>query len=219
MLLVALPVTAVAVIRAPQTDAGMACGSQYSYAGLSHGHVGRAVRATITPLARPQVDWGHVAAWIGVGGPGLGPNGTDAWIQVGFSGFYGGVSKLYYEVARPGHAPRYFEIDADVAIGRPRRLAVGEIRGRRNWWQVWVDGARVGEPVHLPGSHRRWAPIATTESWNAGKGGCNRFAYRFERVAIDTRLALWKNIAPGTVFRSPGYALNRRPAGFVASGG
>ena len=215
--LVALAAALLAAVSvAPsRSDARVTCASSYSYAGLSHGGTARAVRATITPLARPQVHWGHVAAWVGVGGHGLGARGSDAWIQVGFSGFYGGVSKLYYEVARPGAAPRYFDIDAAPTLGQPRRVEVAELAGRPNWWQVAVDGRVVGDAVHLPGSHGRWQPTATTESWNAGKGSCNRFSYRFEGVTVATRRG-WRKLTPGTVFQDPGYALRRRGWGFTA---
>lgn len=204
-----------AAVTPASTEAGVACASPYSYAGIANGATGSAVRATITPLAPPKVHWGHVAGWIGVGGPKMGANGSDAWIQVGFSGFYGGVTKLYYEVMRPGKAPRYYDVDTEPEIGVPRQLEVAEVRGHPNWWQVRVDGKAVGEAVKLPGSHGRWAPMATAESWNAGQGRCNTFSYRFERVAIATRRG-WKAIAPGTIFRSPGYAIKRRPGGFVA---
>ena len=40
--------------------------------------------ATVTMTTGPRVAGGHVAAWVGVGGVGLGPNGTDQWLQVGF---------------------------------------------------------------------------------------------------------------------------------------
>ena len=214
-LAIAAAIAAGSVVAAPRSGAAVACASSYSYVGIAHGAPGRAVRATITPLAAPQVHWGHVAAWVGVGGPNQGANGSDAWIQVGFSGFYGGVTKLYYEVARPGAPPRYYEIDATPEIGVPRTLAVAEVAGHPSWWQVSVDGKPVGGPVRLPGSHGRWAPIATAESWNAGQARCNRFSYRFEGVAVATRRG-WRTLTPGTVFRSPGYTLKRRAAGFVA---
>lgn len=205
-----------AVAAAPRSQAGVACTSSYSYAGLADGAPGRAVTATITPLAPPQVAWGHVAAWIGVGGPRMGPKHTDAWIQVGFSGFYGGVTKLYYEVARPGVAPRYYELDAAPVIGQPRRLAISEIRGHRSWWQISVDGKAVAPAVHLAGSHLRWSPMATAESWNAGQGRCNKFSYRFEGVSVATRRG-WRKLTPGTIFQSPGYAVRRSGASFTAA--
>ncbi|HEX3055633.1 MAG TPA: hypothetical protein VHP82_05775, partial [Gaiellaceae bacterium] len=35
------------------------------------------------------------------------------------------------------------------------------------------------------GSHDRWAPIATAESWDGGTSGqCNGFLYRFDTVSI-----------------------------------
>ena len=73
-----------------------------------------------------------------------GPNGTDEWIQVGYSGYSWEESTLYYEVTRPNHYPRYTAVrtvqpgeshgvmrhrDAQAQElvarlgGRPRRLA------------------------------------------------------------------------------------------------
>src|SRR6266536_6298283 len=47
----------------------------------------------------PKVRDGHIAGWVGVGGVGEGPDGTDAWIQVGLSAFRGDwTSRMYYEV-------------------------------------------------------------------------------------------------------------------------
>ena len=52
-------------------------------------------------------------------------------------------------------------------------------------WRVWVNGSPASQPIYLPGSHGRWAPIATAESWDGGTGGtCNGFLYRFHRVSI-----------------------------------
>jgi hypothetical protein len=37
----------------------------------------------------------------------------------------------------------------------------------------------------MPGSHDRWAPIATAESWDGGTSAqCNGFLYRFDTVSI-----------------------------------
>lgn len=198
------------------------CGSStYSYAGLANAGAGHGVKATITALSLPQVEWGHVAGWVGVGGPGMGPNGEDEWIQVGFSGFQGSGTKLYYEVTRPGASPTYTEVESEVPVGAPRRLAVLEIAGRSDWWRVWVDGEPVSEPVHLPGSHGTWTPMATAESWNAGKAACNRFSYRFDQVMVARRAGGgWRVLSPGHTFEDPGYrVLRREPAGFLATVG
>src|ERR1035437_8917288 len=74
----------------------------YAYAGVEGLETTSGISATITELAEPQVLDGHVAAWVGVGGQGLGPNYTDEWLQVGISEQYGEPSQLYYEAVLPG---------------------------------------------------------------------------------------------------------------------
>jgi hypothetical protein len=204
-------------LTATSSNAGGGCPSTYAYAGLAHGSSAYGVQATLTAVSRPRVRWGHVAGWVGVGGRGMGANGSDAWIQVGFSGFYGGDSALYYEVARPGHAPYYTEIDGRVEPGETHRVAVVEVPGHHDWWRVHVDGRIVGTPVHLPGSHSRWTPMAVAESWNAGRATCNGFEYRFQRVLVRQG-GEWRVMAPGTIFQDQGYRFLRRPTGFVATG-
>jgi hypothetical protein len=163
-----------------------ACGSAgYSYAGISSRTPVYGVGATITALAAPAVQNGHVAGWVGVGGPGLGPHGSSEWIQVGYSGFPGlHVGSLYYEVATPGAAPRYHEISSSVNIGAKHRLAVLEVGNHHNWWRVWVDGRIASPAFHLPGSHGAWKGIATAENWGGGMRACNEYSYRFDRVRV-----------------------------------
>ena len=51
-------------------------------------------------LDTPAVTGGssHVAGWVGVGGPGLGPHGADEWLQVGLATFGDtNEGRLYYE--------------------------------------------------------------------------------------------------------------------------
>ena len=193
------------------------CGKTYSYAGFVSARAGHGISATLEALSAPRVRWGHVAGWVGVGGPGAGPNGETEWIQVGFSGFYGGASKLYYEVTLPGRSPRYTELDAEIHPGESHRIGVVEMRARPNVWRVWVDGRPVTGGFYLPGSHGRWQPMATAESWNAGMGACNGFAYRFSRVKVATRSGGWRGFAPGYELEDPGYAVWRTAAGFVAA--
>jgi hypothetical protein len=195
------------------------CKATYSYAGLVNADPGHGIRATVRALGLPGVEWGHVGAWVGVGGPGLGPNGEDAWIQVGLSGFAGSSNKLYFEVTRPGSSPAYTELDAEVRPGEPRRIAVLETADRRDHWRVWVDGRVVSDAVYLPGSHGSWAPMAIAESWNGGRATCNRYSYRFDRVMVARGPGgLWRPLAAGTTFEDPGYrVVLRRPAGFLAS--
>ena len=198
-------------------DAAPDCSKPYSYAGLVSMRKGHGIRATITQVTTPNVTWGHVAAWVGVGGRGAGPRGETEWIQVGMNGLYGGDARVYYEVTLPGRAPSYTEVDMEVRAGDSHRVAVAEVAGRRDVWAVRVDGTRVGDTFHLPGSHGRWQPMAMAESWNAGLRSCNRFAYRFSRIAVATRQRSWRRFEPGDRLEDPGYRVRRTPAGFVAS--
>jgi hypothetical protein len=187
---VAAAALAAAAAFAAPASAALWCDGEsesYAYAGVVDLQRAHGIVATVTALSVPSVQWGHVAGWVGLGGPTAGPNGEAEWIQVGYSGFYGGATKLYYEIAVPGSAPRYYEVDGSVGVGERHRVAVLEMGRRPNWWRVWVDGRPVSDPVYLPGSHRAWQPMAIGETWNAGRPACNSFAYRFGRVRIATR--------------------------------
>jgi hypothetical protein len=180
--------TAVVSALAFATAASAACdsgGSDYSYAGLAAGRPAFGVGATLTALPGFDVEAGHVAGWVGVGGPRLGPHGTDEWIQVGLSTLPGSSGgELYFELAVPNAAPVYHSLLPSLIAGRSVRVAVLEMRQRTNWWRVWVDGRAVTKPILLPSSHGRWSPIATGESWDGGTGDCNDFLYSFHRVSI-----------------------------------
>jgi hypothetical protein len=179
-----LPLTATAfLLGAPIAHA---CGpTGYSYAGVTSQARVHGVSATVTSLAAPAVQNGHVAGWVGVGGPGLGPHGSSEWIQVGYSGFPGlSVGSLYYEVALPGAAPTYHEVLSTVRPGARHRVAVLELSRHPNWWRVWVDGRRAGKAYRLPGSHGAWRGVATAESWGGGMRACNEYSYRFQRVSV-----------------------------------
>jgi hypothetical protein len=182
---------AVALVGAATTaSAGRACLSKtraggYSYAGHQATHRGHGVRATITLTRVPAVDAGHVAGWVGVGGPGQGANGGDSWIQAGIASTPGTKPFVYAEITREGRKPKFILVEERVPVGRSHRVSVLEVSGRPGWWRVWVDGWAVTAPVHMRGSSGRWAPIATAESWNAGRPACNAFGFRFERVSVS----------------------------------
>jgi hypothetical protein len=179
-----------ALIGAATTaSAGRACLNTreggYSYAGHQATYRGHGVRATIVLTDTPAVEAGHVAGWVGVGGPGQGANGGDAWIQAGIASMPGVDPFIYAEITREGRDPRFVLIEQGVPIGRSHRLAVLEMSGRPGWWRIWLDGQAVTQPVRMRGSSGRWAPIATAESWNAGMAACNAFGFRFERVSVS----------------------------------
>lgn len=185
----------------------------YTYAGHQATRKGHGVRATISAVREPDVVAGHVAGWIGLGGPGLGPNGTDMWIQVGLASVNGVGTFLYAEIARPGRTPRFVLLENDVPLGESRRLAVLEMSRRPERWRIWVDGKPVTKPIHLRGSAERWAPIATAESWDGGQRTCNSFAFRFERVSVSHgRGGSWFAFRPAYHFRDGDYKLRQLAA-------
>ena len=175
--------TATAGSRACGTD--VAGNGGYTYAGHQASYRGHGVRATITPTSALHVQAGHVSGWVGVGGPGQGAKGEDAWIQAGIASMPGMEPFLYAEITRDGRYPQFILLENGVRVGESRSLAVLELAGRPGWWRVWVDGNPVTQPVRLRGSSGRWAPIATAESWNGGEAACNRFSFRFERVSVS----------------------------------
>jgi hypothetical protein len=204
----------------------LACGNSngYSYAGIGAPSAAHGISATITPLDAFNVFNGHVAGWVGMGGPGEGPNGSNEWLQVGYSGFPGIVgSDIYYEVALPGRTPSYHQISAGLPIGTVARVSILELRNRPNWWRVWLDHKPVSQPILLPASHNRWNPIATAESWDGGTGGaCNTFLYQFRHVSIaHAPGGGWHQLTGGFPIRSASTRVERKrgAAGFFAAEG
>jgi hypothetical protein len=165
-----------------------ACGGAggYSYAGLAAPTNDFGISAIVTPLNAFDILNGHVAGWVGVGGPGEGPGGTDEWLQIGVSGFPGVFgSDVYYEVAQPHHFPVYHQVAGNLQVGQPARVTVLEMHARPNWWRVWLNRRPASPPIYLPQSHDSFTPIATAESWDGGTGGaCNTFLYRFRHVKV-----------------------------------
>jgi hypothetical protein len=202
-----------------------ACGTGgYSYAGLSAGSHAFGIGATVTPLAGFNILSGHVAGWVGVGGPRQGPNGADEWLQVGFNGFPSlGGNNLYYELMLPSRQPVYHQIATNLPTGRAARVAVLEMIGRRDWWRVWVNGSPASKPIHLPASHAQWSPIATAESWDGGTGGaCNGFLYRFHKVSVARAPGGgWQTLSTGYKISSSETRLQQGPknGSFLAAEG
>ena len=210
-LAVASLVAAIALFGAPLA---LACGTGgYSYAGVASSSHAFGIGATVTPLAGFNVLSGHVAGWVGVGGPGLGVNGSDEWLQVGFSGFPElAGNDLYFELALPGKQPTYHQLATNLPMGKAARIAVLEMHKRPNMWRVWLNGNAVSQSIYLPGSHGRWSPIATAESWDGGTAGaCNGFLYRFHRVSIaSVPGGGWHELAGGYPISSSSTRLARR---------
>jgi hypothetical protein len=182
----------------------------YGYAGHRAALGAHGVRATVSPLGRPRVENGHVAGWVGVGGRGEGPGGSDQWLQVGVASLPGAPLLLYVEVARSGRPPQFRLLDRSVRAGSGHVLAVREIGARRNWWRAWVDGRPVTKPVHLPGSSGSVRPVAVAESWDGGTEACNSFRFRFDDVALaGAGDGTWRPFVPGYRFQDAGFGLRR----------
>jgi hypothetical protein len=192
----------------------------YSYAGVTATAAEAGISAGITATSQPQITTGHIAAWVGVGGMGLGPNGSNEWIQAGISAVPQQPTSLYVEVAQPGSAPRYHALPLALQIGRTYQVAVEESTTRANWWSVWVDGKQVTGKIFLPGSHDAWKPVATSESWDGGSPACNSFTFKFSNLESKTSTSpAWSPLA-SSVIDAPDYKVTQRTlAGFTAVGG
>src|SRR4051794_6444449 len=99
---VLVPVAGAAKGTPRAVQSAKSCWAGYSYDGVQSPTHGYGVSANLTLNARSAVTTGHVAAWIGVGGAGLGPGGSDEWLQAGIAHDSGGLDVLYYEYKQPG---------------------------------------------------------------------------------------------------------------------
>jgi hypothetical protein len=214
---IAAAFAAAGVLLVPTGKAGeVGCGSGthgsvgYAYAGHESVQVGNGVRATITALREPSVTAGHAAGWIGLGGKGAGPNGETMWLQTGVAALPRTPLMLYAEITRAGQDPVFLPLRSNVQVGEKHRLAVLEMNRRPGVWRIWLDGQPVTDPIVLPGSHERWQPMATAESWNGGVATCNGFRFRFEQVGVAQALGgSWRPFVPGYTFRDRGYVIRQ----------
>jgi hypothetical protein len=195
-----------------------ACWSGYSYAGVQSPGSAYGVSATLRMLSTPTVQSGHVAAWIGVGGAGLGPGGADEWLQVGIARDQGGADRLYYEVKRPGDATATYVQLGAVRSGTTYKVAVLERRSQKHAWRVWINDAPASPTFTLPGSHGAFQPVATAESWDGGRSVCNGYSFEFGDLAVASEPGGgWRPMELARVLRDPAYQLSLRSSGFTAS--
>ena len=207
-----------ALVSAFFAPAALACARGYTYAGLYSASRASGVAATLTMLEPPSIASGHVAGWVGVGGPGLGAHGEDEWLQVGLATFGDSSDgRLYYELARPGAAPRYTELASGIRPGERLRVAVLELPFARDSWIV-ISPAGIAGPFHLPRSHGAWQPIATAESY-AETTRCNRHAYSFGGLQLAYADGGWRTMRRASELQDPGWRLRRHGASaFSATG-
>ena len=184
------------------TRAAAVCKTNYAYAGAQDVTTRSGIRAKVTNVMSPRVAIGHVAGWLGVGGPGLGPNGTDEWLQTGYVALENGPQQIYYELTLPRTPTAYHTIKAAVTARETHLLTVLEMKAKPNLWRVWLDNAPVSPPIKLPGSHNRFVPQAIAETWNAGTRQCNDYKYSFTHIQIARSPGgSWGSGKPGYVWR------------------
>jgi hypothetical protein len=201
------------------SQAAKTCWSGYSYNGVQSPTRAYGISANLTLASRSVVDVGHVAAWVGVGGAGMGPGGTDEWIQAGIAHDAGGQDVLYYEYKRPGDAKATYTALQVANPGQSHSFVVYERAAQRDSWSVIVDGVKISPPVSLPGSHGLFQPVATAENWDGGvAGACNQYGFAFANLAVRSDYkGAWQAFDLSRVLRDPAYQLALRPSGFTAS--
>jgi len=197
--------------------ASLACANGYTYAGVYAKQPAPGIAASISMLSMPSVEGGHVAAWVGIGGAGLGPGGTDEWLQVGLASFDTPDARLYYELALPGQSPRFFELARGILPGFVVRVAVLELPYAPNSWVV-VTPKGIAGPFYLPRSHNRWEPVATAESWAQGGKLCNRYSYRFQNLEIAEKHGSWRPLRHSISLQDPGWKVRRSSDGSFNAG-
>jgi hypothetical protein len=187
--------------------AALACPHGYAYAGVYAKKPVAGVAAELTMLTRPSLVGGHIAAWVGVGGHGLGPQGTAEWLQVGLASYGRPEGRLYYELKLPGQRPKFVQLAADIEPGQSVRVAIFELPSKpENWIVITPKGIR--GPFHLPRSHGRWGPVATSESLAPGGSVCNDYSYRFSNVEV-ARGGSWQSLRRSAKVQDSGLRVKR----------
>jgi len=179
------------------------------------------ISGTLTARSAPVVQAGHVAAWVGVGGPNEAPDGTAEWLQVGMNSAHGSTNNhLYYEYARPGIPVTYVQLAANIPVGQSVRVAVLKTATGRDLWRVWVDGKPVSDPILLPGSEGRLTPVATAENFDGGAPGVvNTFSYSVAGVRVATRAGgVWRPFTGAQLRQDDGVQVIRSAAASFVAG-
>ena len=187
----------------------------YTYTGLAQNDAVHGVTATVTAVSAPRVAGGHVAAWVGVGGRGLAPGGTDAWLQAGLAAYRGGGSRLYYELMLP-EGRRYVELAQGVRPGT--RFTVSVLEVAPGTWHVLVDGRAVSPAFAVPVSSSGLPAIVTAESWATSTQACNQYAFGFAGAQFIGADGFWHAFSKPQIIVSSSTQITRRSkTGFLAT--
>ncbi len=156
----------------------------YNYAGVKDKETPDGFGATITETASPDVSDGHVAGWIGFGAEGLGPGGTNEWLQAGIERTAGQpVSQLYYEIALPHHAPVHTFL-GQAALDSPETFQFTRLSVKPEEWVLSVNGRRRGPVFKMTAGHQPWRVDFMGESWRHYTVGCNSFEYKYKNMTV-----------------------------------
>jgi len=217
------------------------CGwNSYSYSGImassasAHG-----VAATITVgdknPKKVRSEQAHSAAYVGIAGityvplAGHEPQKRLFWIQVGWAtdGFIlsTGVNATgtcaYVEHNLPGprattkYARNCFKNNAHPGDWMTFQV----IEHKRDYYQAYANGTKIGPTVHLPGSHKaHWSYQATSENNNGDNTGCQPFAYEFTNVKLAKKPGQWSSFSPFTKRVDAGLHFNAISGGFAVAG-
>lgn len=215
----ALPCAAVgasAAVPSAARSSETSCATHgYTYAGLAQNDAVHGVSATLTAVSAPRVAGGHVAAWVGVGGRGMAPGGTSAWLQAGLASYRGRGSRLYYELMLPA-GRNYVELTRRVRAGT--RFTVSVLEVSAGTWQVVVDGRVVSPAFALPVSSSGLPAIVTAESWATATQACNQYAFGFAGAQFIGADGMWHAFSKPQIIVSSSTRITRRSAtGFLAT--
>jgi hypothetical protein len=177
------------------------------------------VSGTLTMSRPSSVGTGHVAAWVGVGGAGMGPGGSDEWVQAGIAHEAGKADLLYVEYKRPGDANATYTTLGAAVPGVAYTFTVFERALQQNTWRVTLNGKAVSDVIVLPGSHGQFQPVATAENWDGGvAGSCNGYDFAFTNLTVRAQFGgSWQAFDLSRVLRDPAYQIALRASGFTAS--
>src|SRR3954451_19795827 len=99
------------------------------------------------------------------------------------------------------------QLAADIEPGQSVRVAIFELPSKpENWIVITPKGIR--GPFHLPRSHSRWGPVATSESLAPGGSVCNDYSYRFSNVEV-ARGGSWQSLRRSAKVQDSGLRVKR----------
>jgi len=218
-----------------------ACGrNSYSYNGISTSSASaHGVAATITVgqknPKKVSSQQAHSAAYVGIAGvayvplAGHAPQRRIFWLQTGWategyildSGVNATATYAYVEHNLPGPngKTRYYQHSIKTNAHPGDWMTFQVIEHKRDYYQAYANGTKVGPVVHLAGSHNaHWNFQATGENNNGGNSGCQPFNYEFTNVKLAKKPGQWSSFTPYTKNVDAGLHFNAISGGFAVSG-